>query len=664
MKSAEWRALNEQTKKEFDSFVTAVRNKQKILNVNKLSSLLSSSLSIVSHEIKSKHRLSLIYEVRDLKGTRAPYGMASVILSNLPQAKDMSTDYAANMYYEILKCTYDKLIPAGLFFNIFNYTNSLIELISNNGVFNKNHEYGKYEKKFRDRLVSEDAIVYAVHEPENLIAIAKAFDQSLKRVANNHIRCKDYASAIESCLSEYKKNVPNYGDLRSDIKYHIIHNIYYYNNLLGVVPNESLLPDFNIAVNSLNEERRNLLIALKDPSIGGLEIKDINVSQVDGYINKKASTKIVFIVPYLFPIGDYVSDGWKIRVSQSDDPFLDPIFSLLHLQEFIVNGMPLALLSTALNLQGAFSIFCLESDELFRPTIETNEDGLVTGNNSGLLKEIHGEYYDPYISKIKDVLIGIKDPKWPPKKVIAENIKDIDSYSIEYPQPNGDRGFHMFQPLIKPDVFIEGRDRFVKRFREALNKGHSPKRLKELIFDDNPIDAIGLRDFTQAVFQELIIRECEKGEWWKTVWDDNTYSTPRKEVDIARDIYHTIVGWFRVKGLILDREVSAAGGSIDMIATGSSGGIIHRCGIEIKFAHSAASLTGLCKQLPLYLDDLDAEFGLYVALWCKSSKFDKPKIHNTIEDFVDLLNENNSRKGSIVISFVDASPKKSPSKQK
>jgi hypothetical protein len=46
--------------------------------------------------------------------------------------------------------------------------------------------------------------------------------------------------------------------------------------------------------------------------------------------------------------------------------------------------------------------------------------------------------------------------------------------------------------------------------------------------------------------------------------------------------------------------------------------------MELKHAHSAAIFDGLEKQLPAYMKNKGAEFGVYGVLWFKGDEFDKP----------------------------------------
>ena len=91
-------------------------------------------------------------------------------------------------------------------------------------------------------------------------------------------------------------------------------------------------------------------------------------------------------------------------------------------------------------------------------------------------------------------------------------------------------------------------------------------------------------------------------------------------------------------GYELIRESAAGSGSIDLRASAplNDGGIINIC-IEAKNAHSPDLIHGLTEQLPSYMKNTHADYGIYLVLWYQCESFPEPK-ESSMELTLNLTN--------------------------
>jgi hypothetical protein len=389
---------------------------------------------------------------------------------------------------------------------------------------------------------------------------------------------------------------------------------------------------------------------------------------VEGHIRSDAHTLITLTLPTRLPEGVFQIGEWEIRTIHLSDPFGDPNFNFVHRRPIVLNGMPLAILSPTLRqteditpkIEGV-TLVEISINQPFHPDLEVDENGTPSTDRTDDFKQLYGDDFDPYLAKVVELLIK----SWPSRKAILSALKLADSYAVLFESPDGLQSYYFFQPLVKLSTFLTARDRFLNRFKKAVDSGHSSERLRKLILSEQPLDAEGLQRFVKAVFFELIVKPSSHGDWWKTVWAEGSdYGKVRLETHVARDIFNVVSWLFTVRSLILDKEVAASGGSIDFLATSASGSKMHRCGIELKYAHHDNVLNGISHQLPDYMDDLEAEVGIFLLLWCKRDNYAKPAKYGEISELVSELRKSTPIDKNIDVIDVNASCRPPPSKRR
>lgn len=667
MNSKQWRQLNERVSREFKAYQTARQQGLKIANAKRFCELAVDALTIagVLDRTVNQKKYPPIFEYKnDLDGKVLKLGPAVVILSDLPDPNDISDADCSIFYFELLRGAIDSKAPAELLFLAFNYANQLLNRFQNHRYFTDGSKIEALEADLRKRMMARDCAESVVHGDSEEHPLVTMYRQSLRRVADTYMRTGNYAGSVGSLIREFDRKYQKIEGVSELARYEVLFWAHYYNRLLGVLPSDEFPDGFQKVKRQLKDWQIQAINEFENPGIEGVELRNMSIRPTEGHIPREAKTTIVVSLPTSLPEGVFQVDDCEIRIVPLSDPFSDPNFLFLHRQPIIMGGMPLAVLSPAIANESGATLVEVSLPKPFFPGIELNKHRQVEETHREDYKQLHGQDFDPYLAKAAEVLLSVWQNGGPSRKEIISSLKKADSYTVAYFSPDREQTYLFFQPLIKLSTFVAARDLFLSRFKKAAAHGHGSKNLKKYLFKETSLDAKGLQRFSKDVIREFISVPSERGEWWKTVWaEGSNYKKVRLEPNVARDIYNVIAPWFKVRGLILDREVSAAGGDIDMLAASPSGTQFHRCGIEIKFAHHSKIVHGISGQLPDYLDDLEAEVGLFVTLWCKGETFPSPSKYEDISALEKELFDNIPHEKCIDVVTVDASFRQPPSKR-
>lgn len=667
MNSRQWIELNRKVKDEFEKYQDARRKGISIRNLKRLCELVVDALriaGILSKPINRK-KYPLIFEYRnDLDGRVLELGPAVVLLSDLPDPASLPEADCAALYMNLLRGAIDSRAPVDLFILAFNYTNKLLDRFQDKRYFLDSASLEELELDLRKRLITHECAQCIMYEDEEENPLVRAYRQSIRRVADTYMRNGDYAGCIGSLLREFERRYTRIQGVSEPARYEVLFWTHYYNRLLGILPSEELPIGFQKVKHQLEHWQVQRIEEFENPDVESVDLRSMHIHPTEGYIPRDATTGIFLTIPTKIPEGVFRNDECEIRIEAIRDPFVDPNFLFLHRQPIVLNGMPLAILSPAIASDNDAKLIEISIPKPFHPGIELDENRSVVATHINDFKRIHGQDFDPFLAKAVGALMEVRETGWPSREELVSSLRNADSYTVGYFSLNGDQTFHFFQPLVRLSTFVAARSLFLQRFRRATTEGKGSERLKKLLFQSASLDALQLQRFAKEVILQFIAIPSERGEWWKTVWKEGSnYSSVRPEPNVARDIYNVIAPWFKVKGLTLDREVSAAGGSIDMLAASALDSQIHRCGIEVKFAHNDRIIQGISAQLPGYMSDLEAETGLFVSIWCKGKGFVHPAKYSDASDLEKELTECAPKTMSIDIINIDASFRPSPSKR-
>lgn len=628
--------------------------------------MLISSLSIASllfdSKTSQKKRLACtIYA----DGKVLPFGLAPHILADLPDVGVIGPEVAFRAYCALLDFLAKNRLPAFMFLKSLNYANALRSRFDFSFPSLDAEALERLEKSIRRRLISVECASLVVGGRGEKNSLVDAYAASLRRVADTYLRKHDYAGAIGSLVREAEVRYPEIPHVSGGVKFNILLWAHYYNQLLGVFPPSELFEKDQRLDSALTQHQLKTIERLKCAEVKSSDLRNISINPLEGHIDPNSSTSIVFTLAGTdLPVGSYGVGDWRINIRRISDPFHDPTFRFIHQIAADMDGMPLAVLLPVLSSTEGVTLVECGLSLPFHPDFIVNDDGSIGDSLSDSLKRIHGDSYDVYLAKVAELILQIRNDDWPEGRSIEKLIRSADSYKVNFFSPSGELSYHFFRPLVKLGVFLSAKERFSQRFGAAIKSGGRSDSLKKILFAELTLDANALRHYVKTVFSELIVRESENGEWWKTVWvEGSDFASVRAEPDVARDIYNVVSHWFRVKGLCVDREVRASGGSIDMLVTGAANSEISRCGVEVKFAHHQNVIHGVSHQLPDYMDDLRAEAGIYMVIWCKGDKFSKPTNYASMEELADELKRNVPKEKRIDVVSVNASYRPAPSKR-
>ncbi len=206
-----------------------------------------------------------------------------------------------------------------------------------------------------------------------------------------------------------------------------------------------------------------------------------------------------------------------------------------------------------------------------------------------------------------------------------------------------------------------------KDIQDALIKFYLPEYIKRKIEERGTGNIYYVKRKTEDGFKEdgfkdilkskkNIFSVCHGGAEYIYILQD--------EEKIGQNIFEDLNGWISKYALICCRESKVSNGARDAIIIGGG----HRVIIELKCAHKDDLEHGLVKQLPRYLKDEGAEYGIYLVLFFSfaygRSITDKKFLEDKKRELEKIKEEKvDSSKYKIEIFWIDCSEAKPPSKE-
>ncbi|MEO4041542.1 hypothetical protein AAFN47_08065 [Hoeflea sp. CAU 1731] len=670
MNKFEWTTLQDRLTVSFRSYQKAQLSGEKINNPNKIAELAADAIkysSVTNSQKINKKGFHPKYEFR-FDDNLHKLGPAEVLFKSLQEhAGNLTPNQAAWLYHSILgsACVID--VPASVFLSAFNYANRLLDVFGDKVYFNEPGKNNQLEKALRIRLLRRDCLSIVEFTKKGKHPLEQAYEQSLRRSADGFLWNGDYSSCVWCLLQEQHVTYDFHASKAANVRYQRAFWAHYYNALLGILPSNKLFESRAAANEGLTENEKAIIEEFENASsISDVEIRNAQIAVTEGNLADTEVSIVHLILPISLPQGRFEQPDCVITSVPVSSPFHDPNFRALHREVMRINGMPLAVLSPTLDPDKTCSLVVLEYSGTFAPDISVSEDGSPYFDKAKAeeLQAIHGEEYDPYIADAATRLLSIDDnQEWPDRTALLNAVRDTDSFAVNYFDKAGARGFHFFRPLIKKRIFVAVRDRFLARFSADDNESISAKGARRLSLREPISSHEKLRSYAYDAVQELIAKPCRMDDLWKNIWlDESQFTRVKDEPEVQRYFFHILRPWFEIHGISLTREVYAASGRLDILASATSSGQVMRCAIELKYAHHNKILAGVSSQLPAYMDGLSAEDGIYVALWCKSSKFEEPARYATFTEFENALVKTIPSKYSIQIIVIQAQFRPPPSK--
>jgi hypothetical protein len=150
----------------------------------------------------------------------------------------------------------------------------------------------------------------------------------------------------------------------------------------------------------------------------------------------------------------------------------------------------------------------------------------------------------------------------------------------------------------------------------------------------------------------------------KLMWTRGRPSKPIPEPDATRFVGSLLSSYGNTLAYHVITEPRAGAGDLDIhISAITSLGAVAQVAIEAKKANSRDVVNGLQHQLPAYMASINADFGIYLIYWFRSSHFAEPS-YSRFHDFQMGVINPTAYQGNIRVLGFDFSLAESPSKPK
>lgn len=351
MNYSHWQQLNTKVRDEFLSYRLARQKGQPITNASRFCQLILDALSIAAILNNPTYRKKFrpLYEYRNgVNGTILPLGPAAAILSDPPDPTDIPEADCSIFFFRLMRGALDCRAPIELFVLAFNYSNQLLERFQNSRYFLDARGIEALEADIRKKLMTPEFAAAVVRTDVDEHPLIVMYRQSIRRVSDTYMRNGDYAGAVGCLIRELDRKYVKIRTISNHAKYEVIFWLYYYNHLLGVLPSDEIPSQIQKRKNQLEDWQVRRIEEFERPDIAGVELKQMSIRPTEGYIPWEARTTLLVSLPKFLPNVSLETDEGEIRIASITDPFVDPNFLFLHRQPFVVNGMPLAILSPAI----------------------------------------------------------------------------------------------------------------------------------------------------------------------------------------------------------------------------------------------------------------------------------------------------------------------------
>lgn len=176
------------------------------------------------------------------------------------------------------------------------------------------------------------------------------------------------------------------------------------------------------------------------------------------------------------------------------------------------------------------------------------------------------------------------------------------------------------------------------------------------------ISADDLKAFILSIIRQVLEHDIIFKDGYINFWRDKKISIPKDETEIQQYICNTIENYCKVRGINLSREVHEANGNVDILFSYSNREQTNlKVCVEIKKAHHQDVETAIQTQLPLYMESVKTQSGIYLVVWFKNDVFAQPSKYKNKNILFDKINQNNPSNLSIDTVIIDCTKKTSPS---
>lgn len=168
-----------------------------------------------------------------------------------------------------------------------------------------------------------------------------------------------------------------------------------------------------------------------------------------------------------------------------------------------------------------------------------------------------------------------------------------------------------------------------------------PPSLIKLFLTDAALDGDQFRDaksFLRTVINTLafIEKDIHRHAAARLFW---SAGKPLREPEITRGVGSMLTAYGNLLGFGVLTEPRAGAGDTDFyLSSRITPGITSEIAIEAKNAHSNDVAKGITKQLPKYIENLGADFGIYLVYWLKCRFLNEPAQSSFGEFQIEKIN--------------------------
>ena len=483
-------------------------------------------------------------------------------------------------------------------------------------------------------------------------------------VATSHF--SDIPTYIKQELKYLKKKEKI--DQKRLITFHLIQLIQY-NNLFQLLDKESIqdiidqYEDFileshiqaireALEFNPENFEINDFKFRLAEPDFNGFDLdNDIEtVLQFVVHLPLKSSNE-----------KQALGNGSEIFFERITSLYEDPIYTFLDELDMNINGMPLTFFSDSIgNLQVA-TLVTIKLSSFYHPHFDIKDEQFMEKDLKLEEAKRGGKYYphkDLIVEKLHEAYLLPDFPLDIERKMITSNL--ISNYLIAYFSKSSKKNIHheVFS-ITNIDSYLKMKNRYV----EELNKFYIQDELigiNEFIEKTRITNSGNFFDFCYKFLELTIKKSIELSGLHIAFWEDES---PIKEKKAQPIIFNMIRYLAEKKGIQISREVEAANGGLDFYFSYNIGTEILKVCVELKNAHHTELAHGIESQLPLYIRDMGKKEGIFLVLWYKNDRFNKPKAYDTVKDLNSYLLSKVPKRFKIKPLIIDCTKKVCPSKK-
>ncbi|PUB78033.1 MAG: hypothetical protein DBO99_07990 [gamma proteobacterium symbiont of Ctena orbiculata] len=504
---------------------------------------------------------------------------------------------------------------------------------------------------------------------ENLLTLHKAYELYIKTLLRIHIyhnHFDEIFSTITNSLNELTERPESeFLDKRKLIGF-LLTQLVLNNNLFQIERKDNLREFIQEYSEYIKDDISDVINDALNFEPDNFEIRKLCIDHVEPDFSMvkidEIQTVISFVVPYVAE-KDFIKcdldDKAEIYFSKVTNVFEDPIYSFLDSTEKTINGMPLTFFSDSIGNIGDSTRIDIVINEFYHPDFEIVENKIVPIDFEKEEAKRGGRYF-PHKDIVIDLLWELQSNDTFPLQIERLDSEFISNYLVSY-LDNDKLVHHKLFIITNFNSYFAAKNRFYNNLNTHYMADDIPE-IRSYILDTRINCKKFFSNFCYRLLEITLKKSIEFGGLNDSFWEKcGEHDTPILERKAQPIIYNQLRFLVSMKGITLSREVIASNGSLDFHFSYTKNDVLMNVCVELKNAHHPNLKHGITTQLPLYIKDVGSREGIFLVLWYKSDKFNKPTAYADINELELVLSNIAPKKYKIKSLIIDCSPKASPS---